>query len=124
MDKTTNLKETIINILEKLRHIDLNLKTDLSVSDFFWIVPVSALLGLLFAWILYKYMIRREEGTEKMIEIASYVREGATAYLKRQYSVVGIIFVILVVILALLAYQGVQNPFVPVAFLTGGFFSG
>jgi len=59
-----------------------------------------------------------------MKEIAQYVREGAMAYLKRQYKVVGIVFAILVVFLTIMAYFGVQNPFVPVAFLTGGFFSG
>ncbi len=59
-----------------------------------------------------------------MKEIAAYVREGAMAYLKRQYSVVGKVFIILVILLTILAYIGVQNPFVPVAFLTGGFFSG
>jgi K(+)-stimulated pyrophosphate-energized sodium pump len=59
-----------------------------------------------------------------MIEIAQHVRDGAMAYLSRQYKVVGIVFVVLVLLLTLLAYMGVQNPFVPVAFLTGGFFSG
>ena len=69
-------------------------------------------------------MIVKEEGTDKMKEIAAYVREGAMAYLKSQYTVVGKIFIVLVVLLLILAYMGVQNPFVPVAFLTGGFFSG
>ena len=66
----------------------------------------------------------QEEVTEKMKEIAEYFREGAMAYLKSQYTVVGKIFIVLVVLLSNLAYMGVQNPFVPVAFLTGGFFSG
>jgi K(+)-stimulated pyrophosphate-energized sodium pump len=69
-------------------------------------------------------MKSQEEGTDRMKEIAAYVREGAMAYLKRQYSVVIKVFGILVVLLAILAYFGIQNPFVPVAFLTGGFFSG
>src|SRR5664279_1046282 len=94
------------------------------ISSLFWIVPISALMALLFAWIFYKGMKVQEEGTDKMKEIAEYVREGAMAYLKSQYTVVGKIFIILVVLLAILAYIGVQNPFVPVAFLTGGFFSG
>jgi K(+)-stimulated pyrophosphate-energized sodium pump len=94
------------------------------VSSLFWIVPISALMALLFAWIFYKGMKVQEEGTAKMKEIAEYVREGAMAYLKSQYTVVGKIFIILVALLAILAYIGVQNPFVPVAFLTGGFFSG
>ena len=94
------------------------------ISSLFWIVPISALMALLFAWIFYKGMKVQEEGTDKMKEIAEYVREGAMAYLKSQYTVVGKIFIVLVVLLTILAYIGVQNPFVPVAFLTGGFFSG
>jgi K(+)-stimulated pyrophosphate-energized sodium pump len=94
------------------------------ISNLFWIVPISALMALLFAWIFYKGMKVQEEGTDKMKEIAEYVREGAMAYLKSQYTVVGKIFIILVVLLTILAYVGVQNPFVPVAFLTGGIFSG
>jgi K(+)-stimulated pyrophosphate-energized sodium pump len=94
------------------------------ISNLFWIVPISALMALLFAWIFYKGMKIHEEGTDKMKEIAEYVREGAMAYLKSQYTVVGKIFIVLVVLLSILAYIGVQNPFVPVAFLTGGFFSG
>ncbi|MGQ9619622.1 MAG: sodium-translocating pyrophosphatase [Bacteroidales bacterium] len=94
------------------------------ISNLFWIVPVSALFALLFAWIFYRSMIVKEEGNDRMKEIAAYVREGAMAYLKRQYTVVTKVFIILVVLLSILAYMGVQNPFVPVAFLTGGFFSG
>lgn len=94
------------------------------ISSIFWIVPVSALVALLFAWIFYRSMKVKEEGTERMKEIAAYVREGAMAYLRRQYSVVIKVFLILVALLSILAYLGVQNPFVPIAFLTGGFFSG
>lgn len=94
------------------------------ISSLFWIVPLSALIALLFAWIFYRSMKVREEGTERMQEIALYVREGAMAYLKRQYTVVAKVFLILVILLSILAYMGVQNPFVPIAFLTGGFFSG
>ena len=94
------------------------------ISSLFWIVPISALCALLFAWIFYAGMKKQEEGTERMKEIAGFVREGAMAYLKSQYTVVGKIFVILVILLTILAYMGVQNPFVPVAFLTGGIFSG
>jgi K(+)-stimulated pyrophosphate-energized sodium pump len=94
------------------------------ISSLFWIVPLSALCALLFAWIFYRNMKAQEEGTDRMKEIAAYVREGAMAYLKRQYSVVLKVFIILVILLSVLAYFGIQNPFVPVAFLTGGFFSG
>jgi K(+)-stimulated pyrophosphate-energized sodium pump len=94
------------------------------ISSLFWIVPISALTALLFAWIFFKGMKKEEEGTEKMQEIAAYVREGAMAYLKSQYTVVTKVFIVLAALLAILAFMGVQNPFVPVAFLTGGFFSG
>jgi K(+)-stimulated pyrophosphate-energized sodium pump len=94
------------------------------ISAIFWIVPISAIIALIFAWFFYQKMKAQEEGTDRMKEIATYVREGAMAYLKRQYAVVIKVFVILVVLLLVLAYLGVQNPFVPIAFLTGGFFSG
>ena len=94
------------------------------ISSVFWIVPVAALTALVFAWIFFKGMMRNSEGNDRMKEIAQYVREGAMAYLTRQYKVVFIVFVVLVILLTLLAYMGVQNPFVPIAFLTGGFFSG
>jgi K(+)-stimulated pyrophosphate-energized sodium pump len=89
-----------------------------------WIAPVAAVLALGFAYYFYKKVMEAPEGNEKMISIANHVREGAYAYLFRQYSVVSLVFLILLVIFAVCAYLGVQNPFVPVAFLTGGFFSG
>jgi len=94
------------------------------VSFAWWIAPIGALLALGFAFYFYKKMMDAPEGTEKMIEISRHVREGAYAYLIRQYSVVTLVFIVLLAIFAFLAYKGVQNPFVPVAFLTGGFFSG
>ncbi|PTN07596.1 sodium-translocating pyrophosphatase [Mangrovibacterium marinum] len=94
------------------------------MNSIFWIVPLCSLVALFFAWIFFKSMMKSSEGTPRMIEIAQYVREGAMAYLYRQYKVVGMVFIILLLILLILAYLGVQNPFVPVAFLTGGFFSG
>lgn len=92
--------------------------------NYFFLIPVASLAALFFAWYFYKTMMKSSEGNDRMKEIAQYVREGAMAYLKRQYRVVTIVFVVLVVILTVLAYMGVQNPFVPIAFLTGGFFSG
>ncbi|MDD4174386.1 MAG: sodium/proton-translocating pyrophosphatase, partial [Kiritimatiellae bacterium] len=76
------------------------------------------------AALFYKMMMRAHPGNARMVEIAGYVREGAMAYLRQQYSRVGLVFAILVAVFAALALLGVQNPFVPVAFLTGGFFSG
>ena len=87
-------------------------------------MPVSSVIALLFAWLFYKKMIAANEGNPRMVEIAGYVREGAMAYLARQYKVVIKVFIVLAVLLLVLAYMGVQNPFVPIAFLTGGFFSG
>jgi K(+)-stimulated pyrophosphate-energized sodium pump len=92
--------------------------------NYFILIPVAAIAALVFAFYFYKNMMKSSEGNDKMKEIAQYVREGAMAYLKRQYKVVTIVFIVLVVLLLMLAYMGVQNPFVPVAFLTGGFFSG
>ncbi len=93
-------------------------------SSIFWLVPLSSAVALLFAWLFYRGMMKNSEGTPRMIEIAGHVREGAMAYLRQQYGVVVRVFVVLAVLLGVLAFLGVQNPFVPVAFLTGGFFSG
>ncbi len=91
----------------------------------FYLVPVAAVVALLFAWIFFRQMMKESEGTPTMKEIAQYVREGAMAYLRQQYKVVIIVFVVLAAFFAILAYGfGVQNPWVPFAFLTGGFFSG
>jgi K(+)-stimulated pyrophosphate-energized sodium pump len=95
-----------------------------AITGWWWIAPIASLVGLFFAWYFYKLMISAPKGNERMEEIAGYVREGAMAYLKQQYSRVGLVFAVLVVIFTALAVLGVQNPFVPVAFLTGGFFSG
>jgi K(+)-stimulated pyrophosphate-energized sodium pump len=94
------------------------------MNTIFWFIPVASTIALVFAWFFFKDMMKNSEGTEKMKEIAQHVRDGAMAYLKRQYRVVGIVFIVLFFILLMLAYFGIQNPFVPVAFLTGGFFSG
>jgi len=89
-----------------------------------WFAPIFAITALGFAWYFYKKMMEAPQGTEKMIEIATHVRQGAYAYLFRQYKVVTGVFILLLIIFAVLSYYGIQNPFVPVAFLTGGFFSG
>lgn len=89
-----------------------------------WIAPISSILALVFAVYFYGKMASANEGNSRMREIAGYVREGAMAYLGRQYRVVSLVFLVLLLILAALAFFGIQNPFVPIAFLTGGFFSG
>ena len=96
----------------------------MDVTLIWWIAPIASLLALGFALFFYRSMMKSSEGTDKMKEIAQHVREGAYAYLYAQYRVVGLVFLVLLAIFTGLAYMGVQNPFVPVAFLTGGFFSG
>lgn len=91
----------------------------------FYLVPAASIIALLFAWIFFRQMMKESEGSATMKEIAQYVREGAMAYLRQQYKVVLIVFLILAVFFAVLAYGfKIQNPWVPFAFLTGGFFSG
>ena len=92
--------------------------------NLFYLVPAAAVAALLFAWIFFRQMMKESEGTVTMKEMALYVRKGAMAYLKQQYKVVTIVFVILALVFAVLAVFGIQNPWVPFAFLTGGFFSG
>ncbi|RIJ46821.1 sodium-translocating pyrophosphatase [Maribellus luteus] len=94
------------------------------MNSIFILVPIASILALVFAWIFFKSMMKNSEGTDRMKEIAQYVRDGAMAYLKRQYKVVGIVFVVLFILLSIMAFFKVQNPFVPIAFITGGFFSG
>ena len=94
-------------------------------SKIFFLVPLSAIIALGFAYYFFKQMMKESEGTDTMKKIAKYVREGAMAYLKQQYKVVTIVFVILTSLFAIMAYVlEIQNPWVPFAFLTGGFFSG
>ena len=93
-------------------------------NTLFWIVPVASVLVLLFAAKFFFDMKKADEGNDRMKEIAGYVREGAMAYLKQQYKVVAIFFVIIAIAFGIMAYYGLQNNIVPVAFLTGGIFSG
>lgn len=91
----------------------------------FWLVPASSVLALAFAWYFHRQMMRQSEGTPQMQKIAAAVRRGAMSYLRQQYKVVGWVFLGLVILFSVMAYGfGLQNPWVPVAFLTGGFFSG
>ncbi len=95
------------------------------INGLFWLAPIAGLSALIFAFYFYKQMIAESEGNETMRTIASYIREGAMAYLKQQYKVVGIVFFILALLLVFLAYGlDLQNDWVPFAFLTSGFFSG
>ena len=95
------------------------------IPTVFWLVPIASIVALGMAFFFFRQMMAEDEGTPRMCEIALYVRKGAMAYLKQQYKVVGIVFVILCALFAFMAYGlNVQNPWVPFAFLTGGFFSG
>lgn len=90
----------------------------------FWFIPFAAVLALAFAFIFFKQMMKESEGNDTMKKIAKYVREGAMAYLKQQYKIVLIVFLILCAFFAVLAYVfHLQNEWVPFAFITGGFFS-
>ena len=95
------------------------------MDGLFYLVPAAAVLALFFAWFFFRQMMKESEGTVTMKEIAQYVREGAMAYLRQQYKVVVVVFIVLAIFFAVLAYGfGIQNSWVPFAFLTGGFFSG
>jgi len=91
---------------------------------FFTIVPICALIALGFALSLVFKILKNDEGTTEMKNIASAVREGAEAYLRRQYRASGIFFIIVFILLVILSLQGYLVLFVPFAFLTGGLFSG
>ena len=91
----------------------------------FWLIPLASVCALMMAWLFFRNMMKEDEGTPRMKEIALYIRRGAMAYLRQQYRVVLIVFVVLAIIFAIMAYGfNAQNPWVPFAFLTGGFFSG
>ena len=95
------------------------------IPTVFWLVPVASIVALCMAWFFFTQMMKESEGTPRMAEIASHVRKGAMAYLKQQYKVVLYVFIVLALIFSFMAYVlHVQNPWVPFAFLTGGFFSG
>ncbi|RMF44500.1 MAG: sodium-translocating pyrophosphatase [Planctomycetota bacterium] len=93
---------------------------------FVWCVAFSSsIAALVQAWLFYKWMMQQDEGTEAMRSIAAAVRDGANAYLRQQYMVVTVVFLVIAALLALASYGfGLQSKFVPWAFLTGGFFSG
>ena len=94
-------------------------------NNIFFLVPIASIVALGFAYYFFKQMLKESEGTDTMKKIAKHVRDGAMAYLKQQYKVVAIVFVILTTIFAVMAYGlEIQNPWVPFAFITGGFFSG
>ncbi len=99
--------------------------------DLMYLIALGSTAALLFAWFLAKKVLKSNAGNERMREISKYIQEGAMAYLRQQYKVVGIFFVVLFLLLGLISWvlPGITgerwlSPFVPVAFITGGFFSG
>ena len=95
------------------------------LNSIFAIVPLTSLLALTFAYVFFRQMMKSSEGTDTMKRIAQHVRTGAGAYLRQQYKVVIVVFIVITIIFSILAYGlGVQNKWVPFAFITGGAFSG
>ncbi len=95
------------------------------LENLFWVGLVGALIALIFALTQAKKVLKFSEGTELMQKLAASIRKGANAYLKRQYTTVAKIFIIVFVILLILAGVGMlDNWFIPFAFLTGGIWSG
>lgn len=88
------------------------------------LAPVGAISALLFAGYLAKGVLKQDQGTEQMQKIAAAIRQGADAYLKRQYTGVAMFFGVMFILLGIMSFAGFLTPFVPFAFVTGGFFSG
>ncbi|MBP5165626.1 MAG: sodium/proton-translocating pyrophosphatase, partial [Oscillospiraceae bacterium] len=93
------------------------------MENLYWLSLAAAVVALLFAFVQSRRVLKCSEGTERMAQISRFVRTGAQAYLKRQYKVVGIFFVCMFVVLAVMALLDKLTWFVPFAFITGGFFS-
>ena len=93
-------------------------------KNLIYLVLLASIVALGFAYYFFRQMMKESEGTDTMKKIALHVRKGAMAYLKQQYKVVAIVFVVLALIFAVMAFFDLQNSWVPFAFITGGFFSG
>ncbi len=124
------VEETITTAAGNAAEASPDVKGEFEVNFFefpfvlWWLAPIGSVLALIFAWKMYKEVEAASEGDDKMKEIAQYVKDGAMAYLRQQYKVVGIFFVVVFIILAVMGMFHIQHPLVCVAFLTGGFFSG
>ncbi len=94
------------------------------MENMFWLGILGAIISLLFAFLQSRKVMKFSEGTPKMQKIAAAIRQGANAYLRRQYKTVIKFYIIMVIILAVLALTGLVSKFVPFAFVTGGFYSG
>ncbi|MFI3268229.1 MAG: sodium/proton-translocating pyrophosphatase, partial [Rikenellaceae bacterium] len=96
----------------------------MEIPVLFWLVPVASLIALGFARYFFAKLMKVDEGTPLMKEIAQHVRVGAMSYLRQQYKIVTKVFIVLCIIFAAMAYFNLLNAWVPAAFLTGGLFSG
>ena len=117
----------LISFQINIFRLSFNLLIRINAMDqiLFWLVPAASIMALCFAWYFHRQMMKESEGTPQMIKIAAAVRKGAMSYLRQQYKIVGWVFLGLVILFSIMAYGfGVQNSWVPIAFLTGGFFSG
>jgi K(+)-stimulated pyrophosphate-energized sodium pump len=97
---------------------------DVAIPFYWYMAPVAAVIALFYSLVFFRFMKKSDPGTKRMQEIASYVQQGAMAYLKRQYKIVAVIFICLVIILNIMSLTVKLHWLVPWAFLTGGFFSG
>ena len=118
--------QPVIKFIIFANNLNKNFKHNtMNIPFIFWLVPVASVVALSMAWYFFQSMMKYDEGTPRMREIAQHVRHGAMAYLKQQYTVVLYVFIALAILFAFMAYVlKIQNPWVPVAFLTGGLFSG
>ncbi|MFH1457698.1 MAG: sodium/proton-translocating pyrophosphatase, partial [Candidatus Omnitrophota bacterium] len=97
---------------------------EMQAFDLLWLAPVGSIIALTFAAYLFFFILRQDQGNEKMKEIAAAVRIGAKAYLRRQYIGVFLFFAVVFTLLLIMALNKYLVIFVPFAFLTGGLFSG
>ena len=96
----------------------------MNAQDLFWIGILGAVIALVFAWIQTNKVLKFSEGTDRMKKLAASIRKGANAYLKRQYTTVAKIFVVVfAALLVLVATHQLDNWFSPFAYVTGGCYS-
>ena len=98
----------------------------MNFEHFFWVGLVGAVVALIFAWVQRKNVLKFSEGTDLMQKIAASIREGANAYLKRQYTTVAKVFLVVFVLLLIIAFASngeMLSKFTPFAFVTGGIWS-